>query len=347
MKFTFFLLVVFIGLFIPGTNSLKAIPFDSVRVIVLDEKIGDTLDLKERNYYRLFGRTKNFQSAVFLKLTREQKYLMQITKQYVKSGEKRRSTYPLERNILMKLRDYIQYFDKLVPAARNKLFTSRDSAILGLIQTTKPQKEPLQRRHANLEEVHVSDTMIWQLEEQARLRAQEHWGRDRWREEILNDHGMNYKLSGGILGSYLGAATGMLIGKTFQGQEVRQEIHKKSLCIDFSSCAFILTSSWKENIYSYEHKYAPHWGAIIGAGVGALTGYLSGRYADKKYYCLVPETIRMQNIESTWDSYLIWGAAITGPIMGIITENTLSTPKSIKEGERYFNYMLFTAGYLA
>src|SRR6056297_3194515 len=41
------------------------------KVIMLCEEMGDTIDLKERNYYRLFQNTTNFQHAVILKLEEE------------------------------------------------------------------------------------------------------------------------------------------------------------------------------------------------------------------------------------------------------------------------------------
>ena len=41
------------------------------KLIILCEEVGDTIDLKERNYYRLFLSTTNFQYAVIYELKEE------------------------------------------------------------------------------------------------------------------------------------------------------------------------------------------------------------------------------------------------------------------------------------
>ena len=41
------------------------------KIIILCKEVGDTIDLQERNYYRLFLRTTNFQYAVIYELKEE------------------------------------------------------------------------------------------------------------------------------------------------------------------------------------------------------------------------------------------------------------------------------------
>jgi hypothetical protein len=316
-------------------------------VICLGEEVGDTIDLKERNHYRLFLTSKNFHSAVILQLTGKEHYVVQITQKQSGEGQYRQATLPMDKSTLKKLRRYIHYFDKLVPAARDRLFTREDSAVLGFEKSTKPVSENLSRRKETLGKTKISEAMVWKLEEQAKILAKEKWSKERWREEMLNDRGGNYRLAGGILGGTLGSATGMLIGKALQGKKVaRQEIHQEDLCLGLFWCDIIITRSWTENFYSYKHRHAPHWGAVIGGTAGIVAGYFLGKKADKRYYNLVPKHIRMEEVQSSWVWNCILGFGIVGPVMGIISESALYTPNSDKEGDESFGGSEFTGGYL-
>lgn len=166
-------------------------------VICLGEEVGDTIDLKERNHYRLFLTSKNFHSAVILQLTGKEHYVVQITQKQSGEGQYRQATLPMDKSTLKKLRRYIHYFDKLVPAARDRLFTREDSAVLGFEKSTKPVSENLSRRKETLGKTKISEAMVWKLEEQAKILAKEKWSKERWREEMLNDRGGNYRLAGG------------------------------------------------------------------------------------------------------------------------------------------------------
>ena len=181
----------------------------------------------------------------------------------------------------------------------------------------------------------ITEDRIKELEKQARILAKEKWTRERWQTEIIvEEQGLTYSESGALLGFNVGAAAGMLIGKGFQGRKVyRQERN----------------SEWDINpqdIYYYKHKHAPYWGGAIGAAAGAVTGYIMGRRADKKYYILVPKSIRMQSTRAYWGSNYLIGFGIIGPVMGIISGNTLYAPESTSVNAVNIGAGEFLSGYL-
>ena len=148
----------------------------------------------------------------------------------------------------------------------------------------------------------------------------ENWPKERWRMAVRNDHGLGYRTTGGILGFNLGAAAGMLIGKTFQEQKVTGWAYHPG---DWWS-----GGSWTELFYTYENKHAPYWGAAIGAVTGALAGYYLGKSADKNFYMSVPGAIRMEKTRllNNWD--FIIGFGVVGPIIGSISGLSLYAPDS-------------------
>jgi hypothetical protein len=181
--------------------------------------------------------------------------------------------------------------------------------------------------------------MIWGMKEEAKRLAKKKWTRERWQTEILNDQGLTYRTSGSLMGFNLGAAAGMLIGKGFQGKKIeRQKRHTGGWYGD----EYLYT----ENFYAYKRKHAPYWGAVIGGTAGAVTGYFLGKRADKKYYILVPEDIRMVETHTSWVGNSLIGLGIVGPIMGVISGHMLYAPESAPEDEANFGGSEFLGGYL-
>lgn len=282
------------------------------KVIVLSEKVGETIDLKERDYYGLFLSSKNFQSAVILQRP-DSSFVVQITEE--NDGIKQLITQPIERKILDVLRQYIDNFENLSSVDKARLLGLEDEASRAAT------------KNARIEETR----------EQAQKLARENWTKERWREEVLNDRGRSYRTSGGMLGFTLGAAAGMLIGKGFQGKKVvRQQFHEGEWGVD----------PWTEDFYSYERKQAPHWGAALGGTVGALSGYLLGKKADKKYYLLVPKSIRTERTKSSWLGHGAFGFLVWGPLVGGITGWALYTPMSGKHGKTSLGGGETIGGYL-
>lgn len=272
------------------------------KVIVLSEKVGEIIDLEERNYYRLFLFSKNFQSAVILQQP-DSSFVLQITEEM--EGIKQLRTQPIERKILNRLRQYIDNFENLTPVDKAR-WVGLDNEIMKTV---------------------ILNTKIKEAKGRAKEFAKEKWTKERWREESLSDRGMSYHTAGGLLGFTLGAAAGMLIGKGFQGKKVaRQEYHEGGW----------FGGPWTENFYSYEHKYAPHWGAAVGGTLGAVIGYSLGKKADKEYYLLVPKHIRMEKTKSSWFGYGSFGFLGMGSGMCGITGWALYTPMSGRAGKKDF-----------
>jgi hypothetical protein len=283
------------------------------KVIVISEKVGETIDLNERNHYRLFLFSQNFQSAVILQLP-DSSFVAQITEE--KEGIEQLQTVPIDRQTIFILRKYIDDFEKLTPSDKLALLKIKESKNTGPENLTARMTEA--RR-------------------QAKTLMKEKWDKKWWREETQNDLGTSYRTSGMLVGFLAGSAAGMLIGKGFQGKKVvRQEYHEGGWG----------SGPWTENFYSYKSKYAPHWGAAIGGVGGAVAGYCIGKKADKEYYILVPREIRMEKTKSSWFVNFLGGFGFTGLVMGGITGLTLYTPMTGTEGKLDFGPEC-VGGYLA
>ena len=242
-----------------------------------------------------------------------------------------------EKQTFDKLSGYVCHFEELVPAARDTLFNYGKPGVLKLNKLPKQFGEKLYNQQEDTSESKITEDRIMELKKQAKILAKEKWTRERWQTEIIKgEQGLTYSESGALMGFNLGAAAGMLIGRGFQGRKVyRQKSH----------------SEWDinpqpKNIYYYKHKYAPYWGGAIGAAAGTITGYIMGRRADKKYYIFVPRHIRMQRTRTSWGSNYLIGFGIIGPVMGIISGNTLYAPESTNVNAVNIGAGEFLSGYL-
>jgi len=254
----------------------------SDKIIILSDKVGEIIDLKERNYYMLPLGSTNFRSAIILQLP-DSNIVIQITE--MKEGVQQQLIKQLDHEILEAFRKNIEKRDKIL-----------------------------------------------EFRERAKVLAKEKWTQEKWQEEILTDRKGTYRGAGGLLGFTLGAAVGSLVGKGIQEKKVkRTEFHSDGW--------------WTEEFYSYEHRYAPHLGAAIVGISGAVYGYFLGKKADKEYYALVPENIRMQSTKTSGFGNFLFGFGVTGPLMGIMTGYTLYAPKSAPEGQD-IGGVEFVIGYL-
>lgn len=285
-------------------------------VVVVDERVGQSFDLEERNRYGLFLFARDFQSAAIVQLP-DGTYIAEITE--VTNGEQCIRTLPFAQEELDQIRERISGFDELSPAVRDSI-SSLHQTIL-----------PLGGMPAINQFLIITDA-----QQQAKVLAQQEWSTERWREERLHDRGGSYRKAGAMLGCALGAAAGMLVGKGFQGKKVERTEHHSGGW----------GSNWTEEFYSYEHKYAPHWGAAIGGVGGAVLGHVLGKKADKEYYILVPRRIRVAETKSSGFGNFLFGFVVVGPIMGGIAGWSLHTPMSGRSGETDFGVQGLW-GYLA
>lgn len=282
------------------------------KVVVLSEKVGEIIDLEERNYYGLFLSAKNFHTAVIPQRP-DSSFVVQITEE--NDGIKQLRTQSIERKILDVLRQYIDNFENLSSVDKARLLGLEDEASRTALKNAR----------------------IKETSEQAQKFAKENWTKERWREEVLNDRGQSYRASSGMLGFTLGAAAGMLIGKGLQGKKVvRRQFHEGEWGVN----------PWTENFYSYDRKSAPHWGAVVGGTIGAVSGHLLGKKADKKYYLLVPKSTRAEKTKSSWLGHGAFGFLVWGPLVGGITGWTLYTPMSGKQGKASLGGVETIGGYL-
>ncbi len=333
-----------------GTSPQEA---DAGQVIVISEKVGEVIDLQERNYYGLFLASWNFHSAVIRQLP-DGSYLAEITE--VTDGERKTRTLPVDQQTLEALRDHIENYG--------------GPARIAIHQPPAPivKKQPPSRQEYFRITPQRQDE-IKEARAQAKKLAREKWTRQRWREESRHDRGLSYRTAGGVVGFTLGAAAGLLIGKGVQKREVQKVIHEipghyESRYVEggewggggYYEDVWVPTKYKTDFDISYRYKEAPVLGAAIGGIAGGITGYYLSKKADKDYYLLVPRDIRTQKTEPSNSSFL-FGAAFVGPAVGAIAGYALATQKSYETSwgtslksnpdKGRFSWPLFLGGYLA
>jgi len=290
--------------------------------VVIHEKVGESIDLKERDYYKLFLIYENFQSAAVL-LTDDGSFVLQIKE--FKKGRQYMTSLPLAHPNLMKLREYLEQFETLSPDSMDNYFTSQEKLILGLTKQTKEEKKAVADQRKVREDLVLmktkennykvtdgdidkkpvisSEKRKWKFQmrtgedkkrvkimakekwEEVKGLTKEKWSRERWKEEQRHDSGTNYRTTGTLLGFTLGAAAGMLIGKAIQGEEIEQQHH-----------SIPARGEWREGWdgpYYHEISPAKSWtdnfysyrlkyAPHLGAGIGGVTGAVVGYYLGKK-----------------------------------------------------------------
>jgi hypothetical protein len=78
------------------------------KVLIISEKLGETIDTEEREKYGLFPATKGFKEAVFLQLENGD-IVAEVT--YVIDGEEKKIRIPQSEEVINSLRDYLENFD--------------------------------------------------------------------------------------------------------------------------------------------------------------------------------------------------------------------------------------------
>ncbi len=382
--------------------------------VVIHEKVGESIDLKERDYYKLFLIYENFQSAAVL-LTDDGSFVLQIKE--LKKGRQYTVRFPLERSSYYKLKDYIDRFEGFTPDSLDSYFTTQEKAILGLaLEAVKIEESKSLADQRKVQEglalvrskgnavtdsqkvqdglvlvrtngkgysvtdedtvkrpVIVSEKRRWKFQisteednkragkmvrekwEKVKVLSKEKWSKERWKEERKNDWGTNNRAAGALLGFTLGAAAGMLIGEAIQGEEIREEHHyipARGVWEEGWDGPYYREISpakrWTDYFYSYKHKYAPHLGAGIGGVAGAVAGYYLGKKADKKYYILVPGSIRKEEVAEPSLGSAVLGCLVVGPALGALIGMTMVINQNGREAHRRtFNWELGITGFIA
>ncbi len=218
---------------------------EAEKVIVLSEKVGETIDLEERNYYWLFLTSENFQSVVILQLP-DGSYVLQITEKKEGVRQIRRIMRPIERQTLDKLREYIDNFQEFTPAAVDTFFTPHETLVLGF------KKELVSIQKQSVEESEPQRLSI---------RSKE--------SPIIVVNCQHKQIEGRLLGL---EADSVLLGNDLSLLE------SESKYIHIDEIQFITVKKSSKFLKGFGY------GLLIGAGTGALIGLGSGDDPPRLWY---------------------------------------------------------------
>ena len=109
-KGVLFTLLIAISTCFIALTHLFAQEKESERVII-SEKLGDVIDLEERNKYKLFMATKNFKSAILLKLN-DENYAFKIIYLDDVTGEENIKWIPRTESEIKSIRILIDKIDE-------------------------------------------------------------------------------------------------------------------------------------------------------------------------------------------------------------------------------------------
>jgi hypothetical protein len=110
VKVRIFLIVVpLIASLAIGLFPISVFADTGEKVLIISEKLGETIDVEEREKYDLFPATEGFKEAVFLQLENGN-IVAEVT--YVIDGEEKKTRIPQSEESINSLRDYIENFDE-------------------------------------------------------------------------------------------------------------------------------------------------------------------------------------------------------------------------------------------
>ena len=103
MKYLFIISVFLAEFWIASFNI--ALAEDQEKVIIISEKVGEVIDVEERERFGLWPAIKGFKSAVFLQLS-DGSYVAEVT--YEKDGEEKKARTPQSEIAIKSLKSYIE-----------------------------------------------------------------------------------------------------------------------------------------------------------------------------------------------------------------------------------------------
>ncbi len=108
----FFSAMVFISAVLLSLNRLYA-QEEEGEIIIISEKVGEIIDLEERNKYNLFPGIKGFQSAMIFKLP-DDSYVGKVAYLDDTNGEKKINWIPQTESEISRIRSHIDPFKEIV-----------------------------------------------------------------------------------------------------------------------------------------------------------------------------------------------------------------------------------------
>jgi len=128
------LLVLLIGLFFGDIIWAEV----NEKVVIISDKIGELIDIQEREYYNILPAIKNFKSAVFLQLP-DSSYILEV--KYEKDGEKKILRIKQTEEDIEKIRYYIEHYEEIIELKRLNVqktgeLKSKTAAVLWSIGVT-------------------------------------------------------------------------------------------------------------------------------------------------------------------------------------------------------------------
>ena len=277
--------------------------------IILHQKIGKIISREERDYFGLFPKIKNFESAMIVQLE-DNTYQLLVTVR--EKGILQQEHHGIEKELLQIYRKHIENFDIL------------------------SEKE---KRSFAINEPEHADRHYYKIPaEYQNYFSNKQWTGNSWSEESKYDGKLSLRTSGSLLGFTLGSAIGMVAGLDLKGQKIKDE----------NRSGFPSQTTAKEK-YTYKDKKATFVTGIIGGVLGATIGYFEGRSLDKKYYQTVPREFRTNSINSSGAMRTIGSFVLIGGVMSILCGYALYSPESQKNGlerigfeESFFGYGLYS-----
>ena len=112
---SFTLLLIWSLIILPISRAIPQEQFsqelESGKIIILSDKVGEIIDLEERDYYKFILGSTNFRSAVILQLP-DSSLVIQITE--MKEGVQQQLIVPVDQDILEIYREKIEKREKIL-----------------------------------------------------------------------------------------------------------------------------------------------------------------------------------------------------------------------------------------
>ena len=88
----------------------SALAQEEGKIAVVSERVGEVINLNERNYFNMFLATKEFQSAIFLQ-QQDSTFVVRIT--YVDEGISKARFRKVSEKEFLKIREYLDHFEEI------------------------------------------------------------------------------------------------------------------------------------------------------------------------------------------------------------------------------------------
>ena len=117
------------GNYIDRFEEIRARKMEEERggeIMIVSERVGEEIDLQERDNYELFQDIKGFQSAIFYKMP-SNKYILKIMYLEEQTGELKIDRIPRSKESINNYRNHIDHFEKIKARRFDKIRASQDT----------------------------------------------------------------------------------------------------------------------------------------------------------------------------------------------------------------------------